>query len=65
MKRFRWRQGKRKGRWLSTALEAREAAARAGVATKDEARGVVFLDALTEIEEERDGNDESRHSGVA
>jgi hypothetical protein len=50
--RWRWKTPTKKGRWLPTALEAREAAAKAGVASRDERSGVVYLDALTEIESE-------------
>lgn len=52
MKRYRWRQGPSKGRWLASPKEAREAAARAGKGSHDAERGVVFLDELTWIEDE-------------
>jgi hypothetical protein len=50
MTRYRWRTPTRRGRWLPTSKEAREAAARAGEAEKH--GEVVFLFPLTEIETE-------------
>lgn len=50
-RRYRWREGVRKGRWLPTNEEAWEAAAKAGAAHKDE-HGRIFLNALTVIEED-------------
>lgn len=49
---YRWRQGPSKGRWNSTPKRAREAAARADKGSHDAERDVVFLDALTWIEDE-------------
>lgn len=50
-KQYRWRTPTRRGRWLATIREAREAAVKAKAAHKDEATGRIYLDVFTEIEE--------------
>lgn len=47
--RYRWVTPIRRGRWWSTSAAAREAAATADVAHRDD-QGRVFLDPLTDIE---------------
>lgn len=49
--RWRWAQGKRRGRWRSTRAEAIEAAIAAGVVTRDEFTGNLYFDVFVSIEE--------------
>ena len=52
MTRFRWRQGRRKGRWHPTRAAAISAAVKAGVASRDEHdKDRIWWDVFTLIEE--------------
>lgn len=52
MKRYRWVNGLRKGRWALTKETAQDAAVKAGLAFRDPYNGRIYLDALTRIESE-------------
>ena len=54
MPEYRWRQGRRAGRWHATRAEAVSAAVKAGVASRDEHdRKRIWWDVFAEIEEKR------------